>query len=354
MRLTLTRASLRCQPNRGAAISNSKRALGSFYTQGNPFVFKPFATWFAQLDKEQTLLEPFSGSGQIAELLSSAGYQSNFKFFDIDPTLQSSNSGAQYSSAPIEIHQQDTIANFPTGFQATITNPPYLSFHFAKRKGLNPTKEYFEGFDSLYQTAISKALANCDFVAMIIPESFVTSGLFTERLQSVISLPFAMFSDTDMPTCLALWGPKNTDDFELWRGSELLGDASELTALPKATECKSRIVFNSIEGNVGLRAIDNSFEPSLAFCHPHEIPIEKVKNSARLLTRISVAEISEPNALIEIANRNVSTWREATQDVCLTAFKGLRKDGRFRRRLDYANARALLSQAICELEQHQH
>jgi hypothetical protein len=249
---------------------------------------------------------------------------------------------------------QDTIANFPSGFQATITNPPYLSFHFAKRKGLNPTKEYFEGFDSLYQTAISKALANCDFVAMIIPESFVTSGLFTERLQSVISLPFVMFNDTDMPTCLALWGPKNRDDFELWRGPELLGSASNLTALPKATECKSRILFNSLEGNIGLRAIDNSFEPSIAFCDPLEIPSEKVKNSARLLTRISVSEITESNALIAIANRNITNWRESTQDVCLTAFKGLRKDGRFRRRLDYANARALLSQAICELEQHQH
>lgn len=189
---------------------------------------------------------------------------------------------------------------------------------------------------------------------MIIPESFVTSGLFTERLQSVISLPFAMFNDTDMPTCLALWGQKSTDDFELWRGPELLGSASNLTALPKATECKSRILFNSLDGNIGLRAIDNSFEPSISFCLPGEIPIEKVKHSARLLTRIRVEGLAEPNELIEIANRKITEWREATQDVCLTAFKGLRKDGRFRRRLDYANARALLSQAICELENHHH
>lgn len=272
--------------------------------------------------------------------------------YDIDPGLQSGAKLSQSPKYPVEL--RDSIANFPSGFQATITNPPYLSFHFAKRKGLNPTKAYFEGFDSLYQTSIERALANCDFVAMIIPESFITSGLFTDRLQAVISLPFAMFDDTDMPTCLSLWGSETSADFQIWRGDELLGKASELTQALIAKECKKRITFNDPTGNLGLRAIDNSTAASIWFCPPDEIPIEKVKHSARLLTRIQVDNLADRDAFIRLVNLKINAWRDSTQDVALTAFKGVRKDGRFRRRLDYANARALLSQALCELENHQH
>ena len=189
---------------------------------------------------------------------------------------------------------------------------------------------------------------------MIIPESFITAGLFTERLQAVISLPFTMFEDTDMPTCLALWGASTSSDFEIWRGDHLLGLASELIAPPVPTECKNRIHFNIPSGNLGLRAIDNSAFESIWFCDPELIPIERVKHSARLLTRIRVDDMPNVDELIELTNQKISDWRNNTQDVCLTAFKGLRKDGRFRRRLDYANARALLSQALCQIESHRH
>jgi hypothetical protein len=282
-----------------------------------------------QLDPKQKILEPFAGSGQILRLMTEAGYEQNWSLFDRDESLA-------------EVTHQDTISDFPRGFQAVITNPPYLSFHFAKRKGLKPTKSYFGGYHSLYQTAIEAALAGSDYAAMIIPESFITSGLFTDRLQSVISLPFAMFDDTDMPTCLALWGAGNESDFQIWRGDDLLGLASRLIETPISTACRNRIHFNIPEGNLGLRAIDNSASASIWFCEPEQIPIERVKHSARLLTRIRVDGLDEPAKLIALANQKINNWRNLTQDVCLTAFKGLRKDGRFRRRLD------------CELEGHSH
>jgi len=294
-----------------------------------------------QLDSQRPTLEPFAGSGQIVRLMADAGHDRNWSLYDRDISLS-------------DVIHQDTISNFPGGHQAAITNPPYLSYHFAMRKGLKPTKSYFGGYESLYQRAIEVALHNCDYVAMIIPESFITSGLFTERLQAVVSLPFAMFDDTDMPTCLALWGAKPEPDFKIWRGDEMLGPASRLVKTPLSTECRNRIHFNIAEGNLGLRAIDNSSSASIWFCEPEQIPIERVKHSARLLTRIQVDRLEDPAMLIELANQKINAWRNLTQDVCLTAFKGLRKDGRFRRRLDYANARALLSQAVCELEGHSH
>lgn len=321
--------------------AESQRELGAFYTQGNPFVFEPFRNWYNQIGSKKPILEPFAGTRQIATLMSEAGFEADWKFYDVDPSLE-------------QVETRDSIANFPTGFETVITNPPYLSFHFAQRKGLKVEKPLFLGYQSLYQTSIELALAECNYVAMIIPESFITSGLFTERLQSVISLPFEMFSDTDMPTCLALWGPQETSDFQVWRQSEFLGNFQELVGVLRSTPCSGRIKFNDPSGNLGFRAIDDSVSPSIYFCEPEEIPLEKVKVTARLLTRVNVIGVDDLSGLITEVNKLISDWRVQTQDVALTAFKGMRKDGVFRRRLDYANARSLLSQAICRFEGHQH
>lgn len=294
------------------------------------------------------MLEPFAGTGQIADLIEAANLSARWQMFDIDPNV------ALDQGQDRSVELRDSIANFPKGFQAAITNPPYLSYHFAKRKGLQPVRAEFFGFDSLYQAAIAIALENCDFVAMIIPESFITSGLFTERLDAVISLPFQMFDDTDMPTCLALWSKKPTSDFDLWRGNDFVGLATQLFTPLVSTQCKKRVSFNIPNGNLGLRAIDNSTEASIRFCEPELIPIELVKPSARLLTRVQISGLENPTGLINLVNKKIDEWRAANQDVALTAFKGIRKDGRFRRRLDYANARALLSQALCELDGHSH
>jgi hypothetical protein len=321
--------------------SESQRELGAFYTQGNPFVFQAFQNWFKKVDSKKVILEPFAGTRQIALLVEDAGFKATWEFFDIDPTLDN-------------VVTRDSIADFPIGYEAVITNPPYLSFHFAQRKGIKLDKSLFLGHQSLYQTSIELALRECKYVAMIIPESFITSGLFTTRLESVVSLPFEMFSDTDMPTCLALWGPELSDDFEVWRQNEFLGKFKDLVTVLNPTECASRIRFNDPAGNFGFRAIDDSVSESIYFCKPEEIPLEKVKVSARLLTRVNVADVEDVDGLMAEVNQLITTWRHETQDVALTAFKGMRKDGVFRRRLDYANARSLLSQAICKFEGHKH
>ena len=47
----------------------------------------------------------------------------------------------------------------------------------------------------------------------------------------------------------------------------------------------------------------------------------------------------------EVANELLATYREKTQDVFMTSFKGLRADGKYRRRLDFKTARAILAKA---------
>jgi hypothetical protein len=164
-----------------------------------------------------------------------------------------------------------------------------------------------------------------------------------------------MFADTEIPTALALWGPTDTDDdFFVWRKNELIGPFSALAKTIEPTSCAPRIRFNQLDGQIGLKAIDGTGGPSIAFCEPDLIPSAKIKPSARLVSRIKVEDLTIASSVISVANARLRDWRQGTEDVLLTAFKGLRSDDRFRRRLDFANARALLSHALCEVERHDH
>ena len=46
-----------------AGTADAKRALGSFYTMGNPFLHTGFREWMRTVPKDVTFLEPFAGSG---------------------------------------------------------------------------------------------------------------------------------------------------------------------------------------------------------------------------------------------------------------------------------------------------
>lgn len=313
-----------------------KRELGAFYTQGNPFALSSFQSWLARAEPTSCVLEPFAGSASIPRLLRQAGYEKNWKMYDISPNHE-------------KVEQRDSFKDFPTGFKCIISNPPYLSYHFAKRKGLSVSRADFRGYSSLYLVAIEECLRASPFVGLIVPESFITSGHHRERLAKVISLSeLAMFTDTTMPTCLALWSPYPTTT-EYWVGDRYVGELKALESNCQwNSESAPRIRFNVIDGNIGIWAIDDTRGPSIRFCAPDEIPVEKIKVSARLVSRILVRGLDDADVpcVIETANEILTEWRVNTADVLLTAFKGPRADGKFRRRIDYKNARAILGRAV--------
>ncbi len=62
-----------------------------------------------------------------------------------------------------------------------------------------------------------------------------------------------------------------------------------------------------------------------------------------MITRIS-GDLGNVSRLIKRLNDNIEDFRNETNDVCLTPFKGLRKDvGVYRRRMDYALARDFIA-----------
>ena len=332
---------------------DEKRASGRYYTRGNPFQLEAFQAWAKELNLEQQItLEPFAGAKDIPRLIDAAGLRCrDWAFYDIAPGTKG-------------IVQRDTLADFPKGFNACITNPPWLARNSATRRGL-PFPEATR-YDDLYKYALEQCLTHCEWVAAIIPEAFIRSGLFQQRLRDFISLvpqtqygkkqeiqrketPYyppakgsrgvsVMFEDTEHPVGLALFAPYTTSDVRVWRNNQPLGGLDELrTHLPQPSRNRG-IVFNEPNGNLGLIAIDNTVSASIRFCPPAELGNYPIRYHCRSITKIDVPWRVNINML----NDYLARIREKTHDVFLTAFKGLRRDGHYRRRLDWALTRAIV------------
>lgn len=331
----------------------TKIERGQFYTLTNPFQLERFRKWLQSIPNYQGLmyLEPFGGANNIIAMISGSYSEISkgaWQSFDIDPESQSKNMVPE-----VRVQQRDTLRQFPEGFDVCITNPPYLAKNSATRKGSDVD---FEGFQDLFEISLSRMLRNCRWVAAIIPESFITRSLFTDRLEFVISLNMDMFEDTEFPVCLAVFSASSSEDFEIWAGESFLGNMGALRDFEERNLViprKGIFTFNDPNGALGLTAIDATVEPSIRF-HPGSlIPPEDIKVSSRALTRISSKYLPQEadalEELIELANRNIEKYREGTKDVFLTSFKGLRKDGRYRRRMDWNTASKVLATTLIEI-----
>jgi hypothetical protein len=296
------------------------------------------------------IIEPFAGSNSIVALVNSSVETltpRNWQSFDIHPEAIESNLVPE-----ITLIRRDTLEDFPSGFDIAITNPPYLAKNSATRKGM---VVHFGEYQDVFEVALHEMLSNCDWVAAIIPESFITRKIFKDRLDAVISLNHEMFDDTEFPVCLALFSPKSAIDFEIWRGDEFLGLRNDLdkeveNLLSARTLIKPR--FNAPLGEIGLIAIDNTNGPSLRFVSGETIPSEEIKVTSRSLTRISMDYVYvalEPDLVIAEANKVLDSYRELSSDVFLTAFKGLRADNSYRRRIDWNTAGRILNRAVANL-----
>ncbi|MCQ2570926.1 MAG: hypothetical protein MJ154_01615 [Candidatus Saccharibacteria bacterium] len=248
-----------------------------------------------------------------------------------------------------EIKVEDTINNYPKGYKVAITNPPYLSKNSATRRGLKyPDTDY----DDIYKLCLDVMLRNTPYVAAIVPETFLTSRLFHKRLHSVISLTCKMFSDTDCPVCLALFVPEKEapKSFDIYRMNELLGSYSELTANDVRDVLGIAWKFNDPNGEIGIWCIDNTREESIFFGRGEKISSGDIKNTSRSITRVGgFPEGINIDEFIDACNEILAKYRAGTKDVFMASFKGLRIDGLYRRRLDFATARRIMNLALFEV-----
>lgn len=341
--------------------AQTKRALGQYFTTANPFEHPAFARWAREIPAGASIAEPFAGSGNLIAMARAVGLANPWVACDIAPV----DPGA--SAAPdVPVARRDTLADFPAGHAAAITNPPYLAKNSASRRKL----PYGGGdYDDVYKRALAVMLAGCERVAAIVPESFLTAGLFHDRLDAVVSLPQPMFDDTETPACLALFGPRRgpiagaaagpgapgaaPGDFEVWSGPRLVGGFGALRATLETPAARWPWRFNDPAGVIALHAADTGRGADIGFALAPEAPSAEIKVSSRTHTRIGVPLLGREEAaeVAAEANRLLASRREQTSDVFMTAHFGLRADGRFRRRLDFGQARDLLDLARAAVAQ---
>lgn len=306
--------------------NNQKRANGRYYTEENPFRLKPFQSWAHEIAiTSKKILEPFAGSNNLVEMLKDLDLCNNYASFDINATAK-------------EVKKRNTIKSFPKGFDVCITNPPWLARNSATRRGLPFPKC---AFDNLYKYCLSLCLSNCESVGAILPASFLQSGLFRDRLQKYILIHDPIFSDTENPVCLALFD-KKSNQVDVYYDEDHLGSLDSLEeSLPKSCH-DYRVRFNDPEGDLGFISFDNTKNSSIRFCHASDIAGYEIKPSSRFITRIG-GEFDNIGLLIARLNRMISQFRKETKDVFLTPFKGIREDGSYRRRMDFALARKFIN-----------
>lgn len=336
----------------------TKRERGQFFTTTNPFAHIAFHQFVASLPpsiRNSVWLEPFAGSCNIPEMLASIGVKacntSSWACFDIQPA-----NDAESNTSGILATQRDTLSDFPSEYSVIITNPPYLARNSATRMGLSyPTTSY----DDLYKHSLDCMLKNADYVAAIVPESFITADMpnIKQRLTDIISLNCTMFEDTSVPVCLALFAPEPAQETRFWSFSDhsptaTLGDLSNahhrLLACPQSFNSPT-LTFNSPAGQIGIHACDDTRGPSIKFVFGESINPALVKHTSRSITRVQIDTDFNRQEFILKANELLSAWRTETHDMFLTAFKGLRADRRYRRRLDYTNARAIINRTLWEI-----
>ena len=329
-------------------MSQNKRMNGQYFTITNPFNTVAFYKWCEEHEEEfrnAIIVEPFAGANNIPRMISDANILTNsWESFDIEP--------AHNKMSQFPIKQQDTIANFPGHYTLCITNPPYLSKNSATRRGLAyPNTQY----DDLYKLCLEVMLQHVDYVAAIIPETFITSGLFTARLKYFVSLTCKMFDDTDCPVCLALFDKESTDDFMVYQMNEKIGLYSTLCKGLVRPAVYHTWTINDPAGSVGIKCCDNTKEPSIEFCEGSSIAANKIKVSSRAITRVSgLPDNVNLNEFLAACNRILKKYRLETHDVFMASFKGLRSDEKYRRRLDFATAKDIMSQALLEVTHASH
>ncbi len=322
----------RCAEELDSVVQDANRTAGRYYTNENVFEYPLFKEWLNLIPELErtTILEPFAGECSILKMLEQYGFK--WKCYDIE--------GGD------NVVKRDTISNFPKNHRVCITNPPYLAKNSATRRRLQyPDCE----FDNIYKYCLKLMLDNCQYVAAIIPDSFIQSGLFTDRLYGVISLPEKVFEDTEYPVCLAMFVPSKTEDFYIWNGDSVIGTYLELSKYDLSEYNDERWRFNDANGEIGVVCCDGKVN-KIRFVKGDEINTE-IKGSNRFLVRISgLPDGVDSESFIERCNCVLEQYRNNTKDVFLNSFKGLRSDGTYRKRIPFKIVRSILTYALQQRE----
>ena len=333
------------EQQRYKVIDGEKTAAGAFFTRGASWLTAPVRAFLEEhMAANRHVLDPFAGDGDILDCLRAR--------YDIDTHGYDLNG----SDWPIN----DSLLSVPNPRRAVIcTNPPYLAKHSAKRKGLwGDVHQYYERHYDLYELAMERSMEHAPAGVFIVPETFLHSAFPKRSLRLASVILDNPFTDTENPVCVACFdkhGASHVSEGSIYVGDEYACHISRIDRALYRTGRDRSVSFNDADGNVALKAIDGTdpddrirFERPDAFYYGSS----KIKVSSRLLTYIRVEALgsSSLNDFLFLANETLTRFREDTNDLILSPFKGNNKQGRRRRRLDYALARYIIAESLKRMD----
>lgn len=320
-------------------MDDDKKQLGQYFTKRDVWL-KNNIKEFILKSKCTIAYDPFAGSGDLLSVASKLGFNKTIGL-DIDRNL-----GWRYNDSLTKIpHIKDAII---------ITNPPYLTDYSAKRKQIWKEVEgifRLTEYDNLYLLALDNMLKAQDFVVAIVPETFINTKFPKDRVNSINVLEENPFDDTENPVSIVCFDNKSKSpyDIKVYKNahfSSTLGDLLDKQLTPNK---KYKIKFNCPSGLIALRAVDTT-DPKrrIKFMQKHQLDydLKGIKKSSRLITVIDVKLNTNLENYIELCNKILNKYREDTDDILLSPFKGNMKNGIRRRRLDYKVARAIMETAL--------
>lgn len=330
------------EKNKYLDINAEKTSTGCFYTAKDTWLTEPVADFVRRcLPHISGFLDPFAGEGHLLNVCASK-FSLPIAGFDLNAARWEYN---------------DSLISIPPTQHLIVTNPPYLAKHSASRKGVaDQVQQYYESsdWDDLYQIAILRCLEAARITIAIIPETFLNSNFPKDSLVLASVLENNPFTDTTVPVCVACFDNSFSDGAQqakLYVENQYCGHYGDIFCIRQKHQKNDKVIFNDPTGNIALRAVDSTdpnapirFLPAEDF-HYHR---EKIKVSSRLLTYLSIESLpcELRDKLITVANQKLQSLRTKSHDLILSPFKGNNRDGRRRRRLDYALARWILHEAL--------
>lgn len=319
----------------------NQKILGQYFTKKDKWL-KAHIKEFIISSGCSEIYDPFAGDGDLLKLSDSLGITKVFGL-DIDPKKS--------------FQANDSLIKIPTRKNAIIvTNPPYLSNYSAKRKGIyDNTAKYFIGseYSDLYLIALEKMLQAQEHIVAIVPETFINSNFKHKyRLNSITIIEENCFDDTETPVCVLCFDgrAKKYSEIKVYRNDEYLNNLGYYEKLRLKPGKYIAISFNDASGDIALRAVDTTNPSStIRFMKKEELnyDLKGIKVSSRLITIVKLDKLKNDKleSYLQECNKILTNYRDKTNDVLLSPFKGNMKNGRRRRRLDYETARAILENA---------
>lgn len=132
-------------------------------------------------------------------------------------------------------------------------------------------------------------------VVAIIPESFINS-IYKQKckIQSITILEENPFEDTENPVCVVCFDgvDKTFDKINVYKNDKLVNNLKEITNVRIEPTNSIKIIFNTLEGCLGLRAIDSTDDKTyIKFDFKDNIDYDwehKIKNTSRHFSLISI------------------------------------------------------------------